>query len=80
METASLSFINSRPSARLRLEFKEKHGSEGELYDLKRVKFQSSIAAVYARYSVQSTNRMLRLNDLEAETRLQRLDLDVEVA
>jgi len=79
-EIGSLSFINSRLFARRESEFKEKHGSEGELLDLKRVKSQCNAAATYAQYSVQSTNRLLHSGILEAETRLQRLDLDSEVA
>ena len=49
MEITSLSFINSRLSTRLWLEFKEKHGSERQLSDLKRVKVQPDTAAAYAR-------------------------------
>jgi hypothetical protein len=48
MEIASLSLINSRLFARLEAEFKEKHGSEWELSDLKRVKFSTIAAATYA--------------------------------
>ena len=48
MEIASLSLINSGLFARPVAEFKGKHGSEGELLELKRVKFPSNTAATYA--------------------------------
>jgi len=80
MEIRSLDFINSRPFARRNREFKEKHGSVGILSSLKRVKFPAIRVAQYAYWRVQSTNRMWELNELEAETRFQRLDLNVKVA